>query len=439
MLIFFDYLQKSIMKLYPDAAPVKGKWVIIKCDSGPGRLNPDLLASLRYHGFLLYPSVPNTAAVSQETDQSFGPFQSAIRSNLQLLIDEQICKDAPRALSLWIVGLVVFSGCDPETGLIVASAFEKGFSKAQNICAWEQVGDVSLSRKCLQSPKVRCSIGDGDDDQQVLVHLIVEHNVIACNALTMECYNGDVMKITLKPIEHMTCVTPPHMQDRIELLSLAKSHGNIFAATVGVHLTSNDIFMGIVLKQRKILHGKLAKEKTLHQRQERTESNALAILEAAGGDATKIKGLDLTILRSWHQHPKVAGMKKEEKLSAWVAIVNRGKAPSSFEKWTNADDLKLLEAQSDIVEMAHTALGHLEALKKKELVLVALTMTQEEFDKLAADRNELIVESSGDDHPTSDAPIPANELGVALSDLFTDESFDTSGNDGGVMGEEGGV
>jgi hypothetical protein len=89
--------------------------------------------------------------------------------------------------------------------------------------------------------------------------------------------------------------------------------------------------------------------------------------------------------------------------------------------------------------MAHTALGHLEALKKKELVLAALTMTQEEFDKLAADRNELIVESSGDDHPNSDAPIPANELVVALSDLFTDKSVDTSGNDGGVVGEEGGV
>ena len=89
--------------------------------------------------------------------------------------------------------------------------------------------------------------------------------------------------------------------------------------------------------------------------------------------------------------------------------------------------------------MAHTAFGHLEALKKKELVLEALTMTQEEFNNLAADRNELIVESSGDDHPNSDAPIPANELVVALADLFTDESVDTSGNDGGVVEEEGGV
>jgi hypothetical protein len=126
---------------------------------------------------------------------------------------------------------VVFGGCDPETGLIVASVFEKGFSKAQNIRAGEKVEAVPLSRKCLQSPKVRRSIGDGDDDQQALVHLIVEHNVIACNKLTMEGYNGDVMKITLKPIKRMTCVTLPHTQDRIKLLSQAKSHGNIFAAT----------------------------------------------------------------------------------------------------------------------------------------------------------------------------------------------------------------
>ena len=71
-------------------------------------------------------------AVSQETDQSFGPFQSAIRTNLQLLIDERICKDAPRTLSPWIVGLVVFGGCDSETGLIVASAFEKGLGTSRS-------------------------------------------------------------------------------------------------------------------------------------------------------------------------------------------------------------------------------------------------------------------------------------------------------------------
>jgi hypothetical protein len=134
---FFEYLK----------APVRGRWAVIKCDSGPGRLNPDLLAFLRYHGFILYPGVPITTAVTQETDQSYGPFQSAVRTNLQLIIDERIRTNAPRSLSPWIVGLVVFGGEDPETGMIVGSAFQRGFSHTFNIKAWEKVGAVPLKPK----------------------------------------------------------------------------------------------------------------------------------------------------------------------------------------------------------------------------------------------------------------------------------------------------
>jgi hypothetical protein len=92
---YFNYLQKSIMKLYPDAAPVNGKWVIIKCDSGPGRSNAKLLGYLQFHGFLLFPGILNTTVVTQETDQSYGPFQSALQTNLQLLIDKRIRKEKP--------------------------------------------------------------------------------------------------------------------------------------------------------------------------------------------------------------------------------------------------------------------------------------------------------------------------------------------------------
>ncbi len=74
-------------------------------------------------------------------------------------------------------------------------------------------------------------------------------------------------------------------------------------------------------------------------------------------------------------------MKKENKLIAWLSIVDRGTAPLLFEKWTDTDNIILLKAQSDIVKMAHTALGHLEVMKKKEVVLAMLTMTQEEFNK----------------------------------------------------------
>jgi hypothetical protein len=116
----------------------------------------------------------------------------------------------------------------------------------------------------------------------MLVHLIVEHNVIACNALMLEGYNRDVMKIMLKSIKQTHVITPPHMHDWIELLSQAKTHGSIFAATGSVHLMANDIFQGIVLKQCKILCEKLRKEKMLHQCQEKIQDVTLDILQRRG-------------------------------------------------------------------------------------------------------------------------------------------------------------
>jgi hypothetical protein len=62
---FAKYIRNAIMPLYPIASPKKGKWVLIKCDSGPGRLNMDLLADMRSSGFILFPGVPNTTAVTQ--------------------------------------------------------------------------------------------------------------------------------------------------------------------------------------------------------------------------------------------------------------------------------------------------------------------------------------------------------------------------------------
>ena len=110
-------------------------------------------------------------------------------------------------------------------------------------------------------------------------------------------------------------------------MSQAKAQGNIFSATVGVHLTANDIFQSIALKQRKILREKLGKDKTLRERQEKNESVALDILQRKGEDPTKLTATNLTALLTWHQHPKLAGMLKDAKLVAWMEIKRRGKAP----------------------------------------------------------------------------------------------------------------
>ncbi len=87
---FFKYLETNVLPLYPNVAPEKGKWVILKCDSGPGRENIELLAELRDSGFILFPGVPNATAVHQETDQNYGPFKTAYAQSLQEVIDERV-------------------------------------------------------------------------------------------------------------------------------------------------------------------------------------------------------------------------------------------------------------------------------------------------------------------------------------------------------------
>ncbi len=48
---------------------------MVKCDSGSGRLNIELLARMKILGFYLYPGIPNTMAVSQEMDWNYGLFK----------------------------------------------------------------------------------------------------------------------------------------------------------------------------------------------------------------------------------------------------------------------------------------------------------------------------------------------------------------------------
>ena len=79
---FDDYLSNSLIPLYPGAEYVKGNRVLFMLDSGPGRLVMKLLARLRPLGFVLYPGVPNTTEVSQDTDRNYGTFKTVFELSL---------------------------------------------------------------------------------------------------------------------------------------------------------------------------------------------------------------------------------------------------------------------------------------------------------------------------------------------------------------------
>ena len=83
---FEKYIMNSIVPLYLHARNQRGKRVMLKVDSGPGRMNLNLvLARLRHLGFILYPCVPNATHVTQETDQLYGPSKTQFLENLDLI------------------------------------------------------------------------------------------------------------------------------------------------------------------------------------------------------------------------------------------------------------------------------------------------------------------------------------------------------------------
>ena len=88
----------------------------------------------------MYPGVPNTTAVTQETDQNYGPFKTQFTKNLKKILDARIMRDLSTSLPPWLVGLLVFGGIDPVSKVVVSeSAFDIAFSKEQNCEVWKKV------------------------------------------------------------------------------------------------------------------------------------------------------------------------------------------------------------------------------------------------------------------------------------------------------------
>jgi len=109
---FEKYVIQLIKRLYPNTLNRPGMWLILKCDSGPGRLQLELLAKLRFIGVYLYPCVPNTTA----TDRTYGKFKSQYKHNLELLVDEQVNQDMSVSVPQYKHGLLVFGSIDEDTG-----------------------------------------------------------------------------------------------------------------------------------------------------------------------------------------------------------------------------------------------------------------------------------------------------------------------------------
>ena len=86
---------------------------------------------------MIFPGVPNSTAVTQETDRNYGPFKHYFRDELDGLMRCRISKGLSLSMAPWMIGLLVFGrNEDPLSKYKVnVSPFEMGFNPSQNLKA----------------------------------------------------------------------------------------------------------------------------------------------------------------------------------------------------------------------------------------------------------------------------------------------------------------
>ncbi len=89
----------------------------------------------------------------------------------------------------------MFGGKYPETRIeTYCNAFASAFHKEKNLKRREAVGAVPPMRDCLKSPKVCHEVGDaGPDNMQIAMAEVQYANTIACNLLTVQVFDGNLL------------------------------------------------------------------------------------------------------------------------------------------------------------------------------------------------------------------------------------------------------
>jgi hypothetical protein len=147
---FMKYV-KSVCFLYPDCSDTKGKHICIKCDMGPGRKDPVLLAWCIQQGVVIYPSVPNTTHVTQENRPSVWRLHDRLyRRSLSDLVAQKMDLWTPTSTTKLFSGQVKLSAShfrkiifsthtDDNEQLVLPNLWSKHFGERNLLEMWAKV------------------------------------------------------------------------------------------------------------------------------------------------------------------------------------------------------------------------------------------------------------------------------------------------------------
>jgi hypothetical protein len=366
------YIANSILPLFPDMEDVPGKRVLLKVDSGPGRSNIEMLADLRLQGCYLVPGVPNTTAVTQETDQNYGPFKGKYRANIRKLTQRRF--DRNMGVYITDLPLLVFGGTCDKSGAKLLNAFQEAFAHGSNLDNWASCGAVPLTRSALKSSKVRHEVPvmealvqqegltttiDSPEIQKLIE--LDKFNLECCTTLTTFGFDGSKLRKEAPKRKKIVAVSKPNSLERQQAMKKASSAGQTFHATGGGHLNSDDFFKAHELKARESKIKAMEELKKDREKYCKDQWAAIRLIKAKGEltyDTEKNFTLaEIKILLKWKKI-KPSGTKKRDLVEAYTAAPK----PPIQVIWKRSEEAALQALKETDIPMESTALG--EAAKK---------------------------------------------------------------------------
>jgi hypothetical protein len=166
--IFRNWMITNVAPLWPDLANVTGKRVMLKADSGPGRMGTEFLAESAALGMYFFPGLPNATEIGQEMDQLFAAFKTCAYDNRNKLNRARVAAEGANAiLGFPDVGYLVFGGTVKlsDGTEVVLAAFAKYLSREHIQAAREKCGYFPASRNALRSDRLRHEIVEDEDGE----------------------------------------------------------------------------------------------------------------------------------------------------------------------------------------------------------------------------------------------------------------------------------
>jgi hypothetical protein len=328
---FEEYLKNSIITLYPDAADVPGKRVILKADSGPGRTNTDLMAYLRVRGFYFLPGLPNSTHVTQEMELLIGEVKSVFYNNLEKLTRGCLLRRCAVLSGAEIVRLLLFGGSffhDETYEHTIENEYLNAFEVAGNeekmVGYFKKIGFAPFKRSYLENKRVR---HDSANDPMAEEYDALEHrNAAACCILDIFGYNGNNGSLLLAQVDRKSRValeqqqplTRPETIERAMALAGAVTHGQQFKVTGEHHLTSNDFMIAEALGSLEKEQRSLTTERKAQLAHLQQYESALPLLEKP---EISLLAKDLDILLRFKLGALPGNLKtKADKLRRWQEV-----------------------------------------------------------------------------------------------------------------------